>query len=134
MKIKNTQSIICLIMLFLFANQAWAGNLYVCIDKDGKEILSSTTKKGMKCDLKESFKDLTTEEKANIERKKAIANQKRENADIRMPDALCKRECEMGRSSCESDCSRRLTRDYNRGACITNCLNYQNSCINRCYY
>lgn len=153
MRIKYLQGIICLIVIFLFNVSAWPGALYLCIDKDGNEIISSLPKDGMTCQLKESFskpsiaeqanKEYIEQQKAVTEREKAITEQEKVKADtlrIRKPNAECERECKMERSSCESDCARNTfisaetLGSYERTVCNTNCLNYQNTCIDRCYY
>ena len=67
MKAKHLQSIICLLIFFLFANKSWAGELYICIDKSGNEIISDAPQDGMKCALKETFRDPSPRELAERE-------------------------------------------------------------------
>ncbi len=162
------QSVIFLVVIFLLNLPAYAGELYVCIDKNGNETISSSIKDGMKCQLRETFKEPSLEEgdrKAYIERRNAITErekaiteqekarvyQEREKAQALSGKILnkeCERECKMDRSNCETDCSRNTTltygnqrRRYNsdirnsdRADCHMNCLDYQKSCIDRCYY
>ena len=151
MKIKHIIFSLCLFFTCLTA--ADAGELYICTDSDGREIITSLPKTDMKCELKETFQKPTAEEqykneyikqqKARTEREEAIAEQEKANAEnlrIRKPNEACERECKMDRGSCESDCARNtfVSSDplgsYERTVCNTNCLNYQKTCIDRCYY
>ncbi|MGD0279123.1 MAG: glutaredoxin family protein [Smithella sp.] len=67
MKTNNIKFILCLIIFFLFTHQAWAGELYVCVDKNGNETISSLPQDKMKCSLKDTFRDPTPEELAEKE-------------------------------------------------------------------
>lgn len=62
MNTKILQFIICLLIFSLFTNQSWAGELYVCIDKNSNEIISDSPQDGMECALKETFRDLSPRE------------------------------------------------------------------------
>jgi hypothetical protein len=154
-------------IVLAFSVTAHAGDLYLCVDKNGNEIISSVLKEGMKCQLKETFQKPSLEEwerqehlerqKTITEREKAITEQEQAKADqerakaaaspVRKPNELCERECKIDRSSCESDCNRNTMITYGGGGghhdhgknsgradCLMNCLNYQKTCIDRCYY
>lgn len=97
----------------------------------------------------ERQKTITEREKAITEQERAKADQERAKAaasPIRKPNELCERECKIDRSSCESDCNRNTIityggrqgshheRNSGRADCLMNCLNYQKTCIDRCYY
>jgi glutaredoxin len=62
--------VISFFLLFVVAN---AGELYICVDKNGNEIISSLPQDGMKCSVKDTFRDPSPEELAE---KEAIKKQK----------------------------------------------------------
>ncbi len=161
------QRVMFLAIIFLLSYPAYAGEFYICVDKDGNETLTNTVIAGMKCTPKVSSQEpsreegdrkeyirrratITERERAITDQEKAKADQERAKAQALLPKTLnkeCERECKMDRSSCESDCNRNTTiggvrrgryydyqNDSGRADCHMNCLNYQKSCIGRCYY
>lgn len=153
---------IILFIFFYVINTANSGELYKCVDSDGNEIITSYPKDGMSnCVLKDSYEEpavtqkqmdreyyeqekaRTNQERARADQERARAEQEKEKAETlrkRKTNPECERECKIDRSSCESDCRRNIyvkpdtLGSYELTACTTNCLNYQKSCIDRCYY
>lgn len=68
--------ILCIFALLTAAN---AGELYSCIDRDGNKIITDSPQDGMKCVSKESYEDLSPQERAQEQseklRKQRIASQ-----------------------------------------------------------
>ena len=73
MKIKNLEFILCLVIFLLFTHQTWAGELYICVDKNGNQTISSLPQEGMKCSLQDTFRDPSPEE---LLEKEAIKKQR----------------------------------------------------------
>ena len=72
--------IITLIVFFTSITFAGAGEIYQCIDRHGKTILTSSPRDGMKCELRESF-----EETASIgaaEEEKAVKKSDKSAAEL----------------------------------------------------
>jgi len=60
-------------IFFFFINSVNAGAIYNCIDRDGNIIITDTPQDGLKCALKETFRESSPEELAE---KKDIKKQK----------------------------------------------------------
>jgi len=68
-------------VFFILIATAHAGELYICIDKSGRETISSLPQDGMKCILKETYRDPSPEERTEREdTEKKIAEELEKNA------------------------------------------------------
>jgi len=74
MKIRNLQGIICLILFFLYANQALADELYNCIDQNGNAVLTGMPEDGMNCVKKEYLSPLEIADKKLQEKYKRVVD------------------------------------------------------------
>ena len=134
---KYLQSIICLVFAFLFSNQAWAGELYSCIDRDGKAIVTTSPQDGMtNCVLKDSSEDPSQQELKRgkyTKQPKASGKTSIEQPKAKDEEYACRNKCQLDNSSCESDCSRFYKNYKNQDKCMANCSGSYNRCLyNKC--
>jgi hypothetical protein len=66
MEEKMKKIIFMLCLLFAFITSTYAEELYICIDRDGSPIITSSPQDGLKnCELKDSYRKSSPEEPTN---------------------------------------------------------------------
>jgi len=130
MKIKNLRHIIFLLLIMPFSyfallTTANAGELYRCIDEDGKEIISSIPQDGMKCELKESYKDPSAEKPA---KDNAIVKAKETSKEMVMSSSHNEKRI----NNCMSCCNNKMKPCYNYTANSRLCRAEHQNCVATC--
>lgn len=86
---------ITLSVFFTFVTFTQAGEIYKCIDRHGNPIITSSPQDGMKCELRESFKESANEVAAEKEKagakddKAAVTSEKERLARINKCYTCC---------------------------------------------
>jgi hypothetical protein len=124
-----TKIFLIVISFFALLIVANAGSLYICIDKDGNEIISDSPQDGMKCVLKETFRKPTPEEiteRKEKEKQKAIEEDK---ANVKAKDT---RNASELKNNCIECCNKKMPACYNYTADGRRCNAEFLNCVATC--
>jgi hypothetical protein len=117
--------ILTLCILITFLNNANAGELYICSDENGNEIITTTPQDGMKdCVLKDSYEPVKPVKKVK-NAKKAIAYK---TANIRNEQ----KSAEQSEDGCIKCCNNKMVGCYNNLADKRLCEVENQNCVATC--
>jgi hypothetical protein len=120
------QIILTLCVFFAFTNSTYAGEIYVCIDRDGNSIVTYNPQDGMKnCVLSDSYRELSPKEPTN---EKAIVE--KDNAIEKAKETLKARSKRM--NNCFNCCYNKIQACYNYTADSRLCIAEKQNCDATC--
>jgi len=127
---RNTMKKMLLIPVMFFAllTAAHAADLYICVDESGKEIITSIPQDGMKCQLKETIHDSTSEQMAEKEKAAKTVEETSKNK----PAGKTQKERMAIMDKCKECCGNKFNICYNYTANNTICNLKDEKCVAMC--
>lgn len=122
------QMLLIPIIFFVFLTTAHALELYVCVDDNGKEMITSVPQDSMNCVLKETIQDSTPEQTAQKEK----AAKDAEEAQKNKPAGKTQKERMALMDKCKACCGDKFNTCYSYTANNKLCNVEDEKCVAMC--